>query len=402
MILNINLFEVSKNCNILGEHEKAIKKKINKFTSESDLYGGHRIRIWKALAFILIIPFCVMHMLLMINKENFFLDIVSNDLSKKIFHSLNKACWLGRFSGWTKKLFIQPLRIYSHTCRGEWFYSSKLMYSLVKYACFIHVTIFFFCFKNKKFFLREDFYGASSCLASLREIWGGPDIISFQHGSMSLDAIRRHEVYPGQRARLQIVHDENTFNLFKKLSLNPDFIIGPVGCYYPIEFNSAKCRKIIFIGNGSTSVREQIFEIINSISRQALDFGFDIFYKPHPREVFDICASNSFILMKNADEDNVLGDRESKLFIGVTSTVLYDAYLMNQKVLLLKNSDSKTLDSLFLLDGIEYLYVDNNIWESIINKINKFEPAKNLTENINNYLPLITKNISNINLGCKI
>lgn len=348
----------------LNEREVAVKIDINRLVGDYAPYKTKRISNIQALLLLLLIPCAVFHLFFFRKRKFIFLDIVKSGLSTKIFEKLENAWWIERFSSLERRLFLQPLRIYSHTCREEWEFTSGILKNLNQKLSFFYILLFYWCMKKKVFFTREDFYAESSCLASLSELWGGLAIVGFQHGSMDLGKIERLGVYPGKRANIQITHDVNTFNVFKRLSSDNKKILGPIPSYECIKFSASDCNKIIVIGNGDLLVQEQLLKIIKIILNDAKREGFTIYYKPHPSERVVVECSD-FILLDNSKENFVLGGRESKVFIGVTSTVLYDACLMNQKVFILKNQKSETLDSLAKLKNIKEIEIEPNLWKSI-------------------------------------
>lgn len=388
-----NKYNLKFSESLLEQKEIQIKKEVTLFVKNSDPYSNKNISNIQALLFFLLIPLCVIHLFFFYKVKFIFLDIVETDLSLKIFGKLKNAFWIKRFSPLWKRLFLQPLRIYSHTCREEWIYNYSFLKKLNQIGSFAYIMLFSWVTKNKVFFTREDFFSESSCLASISEIYDSPLIVGFQHGSMDLEKIKILKNYPGKRAKFQIVHDENTFNVFKHIVSDDKKILGPISSYECIKFSKDLCKKIFFIGNGDRLTQDQLLHVIKKISTEAKNNGFTIYYKPHPRER-EVVKSEDFILLDNSSERFVLAGQESKLLIGVTSTVLYDACLMNQRVLILKSEESKTLDSLMCLKNIKIIDLDSSIWLSINILLSSVDEPTNFTWNFESFFSKLEAGLS--------
>lgn len=101
---------------------------------------------------------------------------------------------------------------------------------------------------------------------------------------------------------------------------------------FPADFTrqpgqQPELKKAILVGNGTMSLANyrrslEIFDSVRSILERA---GFEVEYRPHPSEYGIPVAQLDFRVNAQSKDEVLGGDR--KVFIGFTSTLLYEAHL---------------------------------------------------------------------------
>lgn len=339
---------------------RKIKKKEMEQKARLDLqhpqrggYSQKKISVLTAFAFFYLIPLCLVHLCFIKKYHNYFLNIVENDLTRYLVAHLDGVCELKRFNQVKGKYFLLPLRVYSHTLRSDWAYSSGIMKWLVEKGCELYIVVFVKAMEEKTFFIREDYHAEASCIASIALVRSDIVTVCLQHGSMDLSAIMRSGVYPGQRAKIQIAHDKYTEKTFIENNFFDSVILKSVPCYSPSRVDYTELREIVFIGNNAESTRALAFSVIDAMADEIREMNVCVSYKPHPQE--KIVAYGDLLVKSNMDDYRLIADGQPRVFIGTTSTVLYDAFMAGYKVIVLENQSSRTLDSLLNLGEMPVL-----------------------------------------------
>lgn len=282
--------------------------------------------------------FAYIDMLLKINVSNHLVDLPDSDLIRFLRHKLPRVHYYCRYNKYRGKLYLLPLRIFSHVLRREFSCPSELSRKLLLLLCYNYIVIFVNVYSSSTFFLREDFFSHSSCIASLRVIGKFLSVLSFQHGLFNLDHTSKIGIYPGDRTEIQFVYDSYTQSAFQQINKNARLILlEPPFSHKKINYKSESSGMIMFIGDNTRETLE--LSLVLSLQLFLHSSKYMCFYKPHPSEALPIeLSSCRFLkLYQNSDIYPVLSSSNPWIFLGSNSAALYDAYLSGFLVILLKS-----------------------------------------------------------------
>ena len=318
------------------------KHRIAKEGPINSKYLEKKIPILLAVIFILLIPFCTIDLFLKKKYRSFFVNTLKNDLTIHLAQHLGPSLHISRFSFIKSKIFLLPLKIYSRSIRGEWIFANSSIQHVIEYFCSKYIILFINTMRGKIFFVRDDYHAEPSFITSISLVISDIFVVSFQHGSMDLSLIEENQIYPGQRARLQIVHDKFTAKTFSQCNLFNAKIILSDSCYIFREIDYSKKTDLVFIGNSSSNFLK--FSELLALTLKDCAFISECYYKPHPSE--KVAIPINLKLRNQVDDYNLIADGLPKIFLGASSTVLYDAAMAGYKIILVTNEDLYSLDSL--------------------------------------------------------
>lgn len=310
-------------------------------------YSTKRINLILSIILVLLIPVSYVHLNSVSKNTSFYINIVKSDLTEALASAIGGAFKSDRYSKILGKLYLLPLRTYSHMVRGEWVFESRAIKNLLHSLIESYILFFVTKMKSKRFFIREDFFGEASLICSISQSTGCPYTISFQHGSLELGRIMREGIYPGQRANMQIVHDIVSRDVFRMNNPFRSMIVLSKPCYRDVSKMHLTSDEIYMIGNGSLPAFRELDQIAASIKEKFKHIK--IYYKPHPSEA--IVDSINMINCTLRD-GSLLMEPIKRVFIGQTSTFLYDAYMSGHLVYCLNQSRFPCFDSLAMLGSI--------------------------------------------------
>ena len=341
-------------------------------SDSSKSYGTKKISPILGLAFLLAIPLCLIELIIVKKYKYFYINITENDLTNEVKDLLVYVYSTKRFNKIFGKFFIIPLRVYSHVIRKEWMLrDGSFILKLLTMVLEWYLDRFISAMHQKIFFIKEDYHGETSMLASICATVNNIKLVSFQHEAMNLSDIKRDTIYPGSRAFIQIAHDSNTQRVFIELSGDRCTVLKSVPCYRYRQFNVSDATHIVFISDGTDSVRRIAFDLLGKFSA-------------HSRVcqcTYMTYIGESTITSKSFDVDSSINYRKFILgqhqiiFLGAISTVLYDAYMAGHKVILLDNNEIVQSDSLRSLGCFNVISEKCNpleVLEVEINRVNSY------------------------------
>lgn len=335
-------------------NEVRFKRKLDQCYNDNILYENKRVSIIINIIFILTIPFCYLHLYFVSKRKNFYINIVKTELTEAIYSNLEKTYKADRYNQVKGKLFILPLRIFSHLIRKEWKFNSALGKRILRRALEKYIIIFVKKMESKNFYLREDYYGESSLLCSIKECKRPIKVISFQHGAADLGSISNCGMYPGQRASIQITHDIYTYNTYSRINNSNSKICLSKPNFKSVTSLPLEKNVIYFIGNGNAKVYNEFEKISKKI--KTLREGIKIYYKPHPSE--RRCRSDFMNIEESLDCFYLLSRKTRNIYIGQNSTFLYDAIMSGHLVYVLDQLKFPSMDSIKLLRKLPELKND--------------------------------------------
>ncbi len=301
-----------------------------------------KIPVILTVFFILSIPFCIFDLFIKKKYKSFFVNTLKNDLTIHLAEQLGPSLHVSRFSFIKSRAFLLPLRIYSRSIRKEWIFANRSVKNIIEYFCSKYVILFINTMRGKIFFIRDDYYAEPSFLTSIALVIPDIFVIGFQHGAMDLSLIKKIKIYPAQRAHLQIVHDKFTAETFSQCNIFNAKIILSDSCYIFRKIDYTKKIDLVFIGNNSPHFLE--FSELLALALKDCTYISECYYKPHPSE--KIVAPINIKQRNRNDDYDLVADGLPKIFLGSSSTVLYDAAMAGYKIVLVTNDDLYTLDSL--------------------------------------------------------
>jgi hypothetical protein len=338
----------------------------------SKSYVTKKISPILGLIFLLVLPLCLIELSIVKKYKYFYINIVENDLTNEIKDLLVHVYSTKRFNKILGKFFIIPLRIYSHIIRKEWLLSDgSFILKLLNLVFEWYLDRFISAMRQKIFFIKEDYHGETSMLASICATVDNIKLVSFQHEAMNLSDIKRDSIYPGSRAAIQIAHDSNTQRVFIELSGERCTILKSVPCYSYRQFNISDTTHIVFIGDGTDSVRRIAFDLLGKFSTHSrvchCTYMTYIGESNITSKIFDIDSSINY--------KKFISGQHQIIFLGSISTVLYDAYMAGHKVILLDKNEIVQSDSLRALGCFNVISENCNpleVLEVEINRVNTY------------------------------
>jgi hypothetical protein len=179
----------------------------------------------------------------------------------------------------------------------------------------------------------------SLLLAKIANRCSNVRVVCIQHGLFNsgydLDDIE------GRNSDINLVYsDAQRDEMLRRL---PGAIVEVMG--YPAEFRplaypAPETPHVLLVGTGAVehwSVYKKSLDIFKSIERILSEAKAKIEYRPHPVEKPTTLASHEFSLNMESKDRLLSGER--KVFIGFTSTLLYEAHLSGHMVVILDDPD---------------------------------------------------------------
>jgi len=181
--------------------------------------------------------------------------------------------------------------------------------------------LFFF---NNIFFVKGDFYGASSILVSLSRILN-IRVIGIQHGLMSSREISKQLLYPGIRTKIEFVYSKywrNVLDLCKPKG-SCIYVVGP-----PFDCGTGKSlsgadKSLIFVSSSELISQERV-DCILTLRSFANLLCWNFLLRPHPHEK-QILRNSIFKLDLLPSSRTLQRCLKSTVFIGYYSTLMYAA-----------------------------------------------------------------------------
>lgn len=323
-----------------------------------------------SLLLLLLIPASYIHLKWVSKNSNFYVNIVKSDLTESVAMAVGETYKNNRYNKLLGKFYLLPLRAYSHLVRGEWIFESSTIKNVLSTLAESYILFFIKKMRSKRFFIREDFFGEASLLCSISQMIGCFTTISYQHGSMNLKEIKCEGIYPGQRANMQISHDIASYAVCNTLNEFGSKIILSKPCYRCVSEMPVEHSEIFMIGNSSLAAYRELVSIAACIRNNFEHIK--IYFKPHPSE--KIIKYENMKRCRSID-GSLLMEPSKKIFIGETSTFLYDAYMSGHLVYFLDQNKFPCFDSIAMLGWISEItalnackvvssIIDNNLVKS--------------------------------------
>ena len=190
---------------------------------------------------------------------------------------------------------------------------------------------------NRNIFLvKQDYFGPSSLLVTLS--WHLPlNVVGVQHGLMDTNSIQQRRLYPGVRTRTEYVYDafyRKALSRVKPAFTNTEVLGPPYDCSSDPKSEQV-AKQVIFISSGQMR-SESGRALIDSVRTLAELDGLRFSLRPHPSEK-GIEQLKVFRLEESPLSTLFHADPSSTLFIGVFSSLLYQATFKGFRTLWLFN-----------------------------------------------------------------
>jgi len=215
------------------------------------------------------------------------------------------------------------------------------------------------------FFLDEDTHPLGTFFIHLSKIFPyNARTVCIQHGLFfdTYYQIRKE----GELSDINFVWDENQIPLIKKSKEN----MYVLGLAYNASAKVALKKTVYFIGTGMYNSGKDydsyIIDAYAELSRELSKRKINNYYLPHPNEYNSIRIKNLKKIFKNVaviNKVDLLNDRKG-IFVGVESSLLYEAYIANHSVIRLK------VDNTNFTFKTDFIYSANNsLYDDVINWI---------------------------------
>lgn len=330
-------------------------------------YAKRKLSLVMFILILIAVPICYLDLRFVSRFNFFYINLVGNQLTDEIKSQLGRVYCTNKFYRIFGKLFILPLRVYSHIVRQEWVISE--LFSLREIGKKIlgwYLGRFIFLMDHRVFFLKEDYHAETSMLASIAAHCDSIKVVSFQHESMSLKRIRCEGIYPGQRASIQIVHDENTKNVFTDICRGKSVILKSFPCYR-YKLMSRGYFNIFFLGNGCKIVKNIAFDVLSKfVEHPSIE---KCVYIPHRNETD--CFSDKFDVCRSVDFRKLIQCNDQKIFLGANPTFLYEAYMAGHKIILIDRKEMMHTDSLRSIGRFSEITAGRNPWDVLDMEISR-------------------------------
>ena len=295
---------------------------------------------------VILLLFAFIDLILKSRVKNHFVDLPQSHLNLYLIQHLPHTNFYSRFNRLKGKIYLFPLRLFSHLVRGEVSFPTMQHDKFLISLCLLYLKLFVRIFRGCTFYLREDFFSHSSCIVSLAALEIGINAIYIQHGLFDLNSMLSMGLYPGDRIKHQIVFDPATLNCLRQLNqVNAQFYLStPAFLNRRVDY-SAGCERILFVGDSSLSTKITAAKLSSHV---ALNLPHTTcYYKSHPSEpsfggVGDIKFLKTY---KMKSIHHILFSSDPWIFVGTASTVLYDAHLAGFLVFLI--NDDKIMSQTF-------------------------------------------------------
>lgn len=186
------------------------------------------------------------------------------------------------------------------------------------------------------FLVKQDYFGPSSILVTLS--WHLPlNVVGVQHGLMDTKSIQQRRLYPGVRTRTEYVYDAFYREILSQVK--PAFtnieVLGPPYDCSSAAVSAQVVQQVIFISSGQMR-NEGGRALIEKVRVLAELDGLRFLLRPHPSEK-GIGQLKDFRLEESSLSSLFHVDPSSTLFIGVFSSLLYQATFKGFRTLWLVN-----------------------------------------------------------------
>lgn len=205
---------------------------------------------------------------------------------------------------------------------------------------------------NRNIFLvKQDYFGPSSLLVTLS--WHQPlHVAGVQHGLMDTNHILLRKLYPGIRTKIEYAYDDfyrKIFSQVKPASAITE-VLGPPYEYSNSAGSGMIAAQVVFISSGQMR-SEDGRAVVNQVRAWAERDGLTFLLRPHPSEN-DIEQLKAFRLDDSSLSTLLNSDPASTLFIGIFSSLLYQAAFKGFRTLWLQNESKVVPDHLSFLTNL--------------------------------------------------
>lgn len=198
------------------------------------------------------------------------------------------------------------------------------------------------------FLVKQDYFGPSSLLVTLS--WHQPlHVVGIQHGLMDASQTLMRRLYPGIRTKIEFTYDEFYRNIFSQVK--PTFTVTKVlGPPYEISNSpgsTSSAAHVVFISSGQIRT-EGGRTVVKQVRAWAERDGLTFLLRPHPSEK-DIEQLKDFPIDDSALPTLFNSDPSNTLFIGIFSSLLYQAAFKGFNTLWLQNESKIGQENLYFL-----------------------------------------------------
>jgi hypothetical protein len=176
------------------------------------------------------------------------------------------------------------------------------------------------------FFVKHDFFSASSVIVTLSKFIDCFRVVGIQHGLMSAEGMMRRGLYPGIRTSIEFAYSDLFLKTMKTLKAAGTSVqlLGP-----PVDVGAAavtmldRLPKVVFVSSGDLRSRTRL-DLIQTIGELFVSVGCDFEIRPHPSEIHfehGLKFKSQAVEMSSDGKDT----KVRAIYIGFFSTFLYQA-----------------------------------------------------------------------------
>jgi hypothetical protein len=178
---------------------------------------------------------------------------------------------------------------------------------------------------NRNIFLvKQDYFGPSSLLVTMS--WHLQlHVAGVQHGLMGTESILQQRIYPGIRTKMEYAYNafyRDIFSRVKSASTITEVMGPPFECPNIIRSGTV-ARRVVFVSSGQMRSKEGR-HVVDQVRAWAEGDGLIFLLRPHPSEK-DFEDQNGFRIEGSPVSTLFDTDPASTLFIGISSSLLYQA-----------------------------------------------------------------------------
>jgi hypothetical protein len=249
------------------------------------------------------------------------------------------------------------------------YYPFSTFYSLLNLKCFYLIERFFNFNPPKRIIVFSDM-GLDSVAFSFFSKKYNFNLWCFQHGLFPAD---HNGNLDGDISSINVVNSDSQKAILKEMGYKGKVISSPNFFHkydQPIKLEWVKYNKpIVFIGPGYINNADQknIIDAILTNIRKTLPSDYRLLYRPHPRENVKN-YSNVVRGLVAKDEETSINSQSTLIYIGIKSTLLYEAQLSGRLSILIEDDHLPK----YFKDGEIYKVINSHSIHSLLGIINEF------------------------------